>query len=140
MKVDKIESELSQLSGVSRQDLSNLWFKQFKHPPPKGVKRGLLERAASYKLQSRRHGGLNPRTLRTLFSIASGRDVKMVVSTPSLNTGTKLVREWHGKTHQVDVTDDGFVWNDKNYKSLSAIAKAITGTKWSGPRFFGVRS
>ena len=85
MKVDKLEIELSQLSDISRQDLSDLWFKQFKHPPPRGVKRGLLERAASYKLQSRRHGGLNPKALRTLLSIASGRDLK----TGSPNSATE---------------------------------------------------
>ena len=59
-------------------------------------------------------------------------------SKPHLAPGTRLLREWNGRTHQVDVTDDGFVWNGETYRSLSAVARAITGARWSGPRFFGL--
>ena len=80
---------------------------------------------------------------RTLLVIAAGEknDVNAKLCSshrPDLKPGTRLVREWHGKPHQVNVTETGFEWDGAEYSSLSAIAKAIIGTKWSGPRFFGL--
>lgn len=139
VKKSKIKTQLNHLAVASREDLAELWVKQYKHPPPKGIRRGLLERAASYKLQSKRLGGLSPKTHRALIAAACSCQVKQTAPSPTLDSGIKLFREWHGKTHQVEVIDKGFVWNGQTYNSLSAIAKAITGAKWSGPRFFGIR-
>lgn len=137
-----IEDKLNQLGAMSRVELVDIWINQFKCDPPKGVKRGLLERAAGYQLQSKRYGGMKPDVQRALRAVVTGRDDVPVIkpSRPELKPGSRLVREWHGKSHQVNVTDDGFEWDGENYTSLSAIAQAITGTKWSGPRFFGVAS
>ena len=136
-----IEDQIEQLGALSRTELVELWIKQFKCNPPKGIKRGLLERAAGHQLQIKRSGKLKPATQRTLHAIASGGEPAIGAQPkPALKPGSRLVREWHGKSHQVDVTDDGFEWNNERYTSLSAIARAITGTKWSGPRFFGVTS
>ncbi|MEM8539920.1 MAG: DUF2924 domain-containing protein [Pseudomonadota bacterium] len=136
-----LNEQINELSLLSRVELIELWVKQFKCKPPKGVKRGLLERAASHRLQAKRSGKLKPATQRALIAIASDQDqATTALPSPTFANGSRLVREWHGKSHQVSVTDDGFEWNGEKYSSLSAIALAITGTKWSGPRFFGVSS
>ena len=136
-----IEDQIERLGALSRTELVELWIKKFKCKPPKGVKRGLLERAAGHQLQIKRSGKLKPDTRRALHAIASSQEQTASASPlPALSTGSRLVREWHGKSHQVNVTDDGFEWNNERYTSLSAIACAITGTRWSGPRFFGVAS
>lgn len=134
-----LEEKLAEVCSLSREELVARWVKFYKHPPPKAVKRGLLERGIAYHLQSRRLGGLKPETRRSLVAIAAGVEAELNVAvTPSLKPGTRLVREWHGKTYQVNVTDNGFEWGGDEYSSLSEIAKAITGAKWSGPRFFGL--
>lgn len=133
-----LDIQLDHLTVASRQELTELWLKQYKHPPPKGVKRGLLERAASYKIQSKRFGRLSARTHRALIALASGKVLEKTVPSNSPKPGTKLIRDWHGKTHQVEVLEEGFIWEGGIYKSLSATANAITGAKWSGPRFFGI--
>jgi hypothetical protein len=140
--VSRLDEKIASLVDLSREDLVAEWIKIYKCKPPKGVKRGLLERAVGYKYQTRRYGKLKTETTKTLLAIAGGTDVEKVRNAPSpkpeLKPGTRLVREWHGKTHQVNATDTGFIWNDQEYASLSAIARAITGAKWSGPRFFGL--
>lgn len=146
-KKSSVQRKLDGLAELERSELVALWVKRFKCEPPKGIKRGLLERAAAYQLQSRAGRGLKPQTLKALLAIAEGREPAKVQSSGStspspsiskLNSGSKLMREWHGRNYQVNVTDHGFEWDGKSYTSLSAIACAITGTKWSGPRFFGV--
>jgi hypothetical protein len=138
----KLDARIAALTDISREDLVADWIKIYKCKPPNGVKRGLLERAVAYRYQTRRYGKLKTETSKALLAIANGTDVEKVRNAPSpkpeLKPGTRLVREWHGKTHQVNVTDTGFIWNDQEYASLSAIARAITGAKWSGPRFFGL--
>ena len=111
--------------------------------PPKGISRRLLERAAAYHLQVAALGGLRPAISRRL-----SRSVGGARSSPDaaerrrgvvrLSPGTRLVREWNGRTYTVEVTDDGFQWNGRTWRSLSAVAAAISGTRWSGPRFFGL--
>lgn len=135
--------QIDQLGEMSRSELVEAWIKQFRCTPPKGVKRGLLERAAGYQLQAKRRGGLKRETHKALLAIAAGNEPTadaLSIASRKLAPGSRLVREWHGQTHYVDVTDDGFEWNGDSYSSLSAIALAITGTKWSGPRFFGATS
>jgi len=140
--ISKLDKKIVALADLSREDLVAEWIKIYKCKPPKGVKRGLLERAVAYRYQTRRYGKLKAETSKTLLTIAGGAGVKKVhkssAAKPELKPGTRLVREWHGTTHQVNVSDTGFIWNDQEYASLSAIAKAITGARWSGPRFFGI--
>jgi len=166
---ERIEQEVAALGDLSRDELAGRWAKAYGCPPPKGVKRGLLERAAAWHLQARHFGGLSPaarKAIRNAVKLGrgadpgtghlsyatvaaqihldidtqrrgSGRDLR-VVPAPILRSGTRLVREWNGRTHVVDVGEDGFVFDGKTYRSLSAIAKRITGAHWSGPRFFGL--
>lgn len=205
----KLEGEIAAIGDLSREELVKRWIKAHGSPPPKGLKRGLLERSAAWHLQSKRLGGLRSDVRRTLTRLMVGsnpaeatpssnqklssqalraipdtgsqgledaRDaaeqfpdltlspgigdpssgsarpvrpaqsstdaVSHVSASPPLRArpaaGTRLVREWNGRTHVVEVTQDGFVMDGKNYRSLSAIAKRITGAHWSGPRFFGL--
>lgn len=126
------------MADLTRKDLAERWIKTRGHPPPRGVKRGLLERDLAWRLQARAYGGLKAATRRTLLAIARGEDAVRPAKTTALKPGARLIRAWHGVTHQVDVTEDGFRWNGVLYTSLSAIARAITGARWSGPRFFGL--
>lgn len=100
-------------------------------------------RGIAYRLQERRHGGLTAATVRELDrrvkNLAAGQEGG-AVQERQLKPGTRLVRQWGDKTHVVLVTDDGFVFDDRHFVSLSQIAKAITGAHWSGPRFFGVKA
>jgi hypothetical protein len=126
-----------------RANLITAWIKIYGYAPPKGISTRLLVLAALYNEQARKLGGLKLSTRKALRSIASGNDIGKNRGGPSggrKNTypGTRLVREWRGETHVVDVGKDGIVYKGRGYKSLSHVAKAITGAHWSGPRFFGV--
>ncbi len=134
----KLDAAINELQFLDRKELADLWLKQYKNRAPRSTKRGLLERAEAYRLQAKRFDKLKPELRRQLIGIAKGSEGHSTsLQSASLGPGSKLVREWHGKAHQVMVTDIGFFWNGTTYQSLSAIAFAITGTKWSGPRFFG---
>ena len=95
-------------------------------------------------MQEKALGGLNPATLRLLERIADDTAAGRPISVPSeksrMTTGTVLMREWHGKKHQVTVIEDGFLHRTKRFRSLSQIARLITGARWSGPLFFGLKS
>ena len=133
-----MEEKIGRLADLPRNELVASWIKAHGHPPPKGVKRGLLERDYAWRLQARVNGGLKRATVKALIAIARQQDTQSAVSTKQLKSGSRLVRDWHGVTHQVDVTDESFVWNGQHFASLSAVARVITGTRWSGPRFFGL--
>jgi len=150
--------EVDLLTEMSRAELVQRWAAIYGSPPPSGIKRPLLERAIAWHLQAKRFGGLPARTTRELRELqpcprncraadaeqgmpkAKGSSSSSLVS-PSrraLRPGMRLVREWQGRTHVVDVTSSGFAWNGGTHRSLSAIARKITGARWSGPRFFGL--
>lgn len=136
-----IKAEISGLPDLSRRELLERWGKLYGNAPPKGISRALMIRAVAYGVQAKRHGGLKPAVARRLQRVTdrSSPDKKTaVVPAPNLRSGTRLVREWNGSTHVVDVVDGGFIWNGERHRSLSAIARAITGAHWSGPRFFAV--
>jgi hypothetical protein len=139
----EVEEEIGRLADLSRQDLVDLWIKAHGCPPPKGVKRALLERSAAYRIQAKIHGGLKSATRRYLLAFADGKSEKQSETPVARRScvpqpGARLVRQWHGKTHTVDAVDGGFLWEGAHYRSLSAIAREITGAQWSGPRFFGL--
>jgi hypothetical protein len=94
-------------------------------------------RGIAYKIQERAYGGRNAVLKRRLRGLAAGNDVVGSAET-LLRPGARLIREWRGTTHSVTVLEDGFDYDGKRYRSLSRIAKAITGAHWSGPRFFGL--
>ncbi len=106
---------------------------------PRRASRTFLVRAVAYGLQAEVYGGLDAHTLR-LLKKATQANVKPPRSQPSrLSNGTKLFREWHGETHEVLVLDKGFAWRGETYTSLTAVARAITGTNWNGWGFFGLK-
>ena len=106
-------------------------------PPPKGMSTLLLCRIVAFETQAAEHGGLGLRLRNQLRSIADAGGA--VSPTVHLKSDARLIREWNGVTHIVDRIGDGFSYRGKTYRSLSAIAKEITGAKWSGPRFFGLK-
>ena len=138
----EIVQEHRAVSDLSREALAERWVAAYGRPPPKGISRRLLERAAAYHLQVGVLGGLPPAISRRLSRIASDGSPLHAAARPRaairLSPGTRLVREWSGRTHTVEVTEDGFMWNGRRWRSLSAVARAISGARWSGPRFFGL--
>jgi hypothetical protein len=105
--------------------------------PPKGFTKDIIARMIAYRIQEEAFGGLDKETVRLLDRLAQGE--KPSELNRRLKAGTVLVREYLGERHTVTIVPDGFLWADKTYSSLSVIAQAITGTKWNGPRFFGLR-
>ena len=142
---ERVAAEVAALVDLPRQDLMEHWSKRFGQEPPKGCGRKLMELAAAYGIQERAFGGLKPETRRSLAleteptvgdAASHRRSRKRTIST--IKPGTRLVREWNGRTHHVEMVESGFVWNGKTHRSLSTIAREITGAHWSGPRFFGL--
>ena len=125
---------------MPRTALAERWMAAYGRPPPKGLSRRLLQHAVAYDLQTGARGGLKPALRRALAAAASSSAVSEQLLSPAkkLRAGMRLLREWGGRTHTVEVSDHGFVWEGRRYASLSAIARQITGARWSGPRFFGL--
>ena len=141
MKPD-LESQLSRLLSLETGDLHNLWLESFGGPPHPRLRRELLIPILSYRLQEKVFGVLRPSTVRRLRTIAdelaSGKKrIRHKHSGP--HAGTRIVRQWQGKLHEVVTLEDGFMYDGRKYRSLSEIARAITGTRWSGPAFFGFK-
>lgn len=130
-----LPENMEELTGWSRPDLVRLWEHSLGSSPPRGTSQPLLARLLAYDLQCRKKK-LPPRVQNRLQKLAHGEADKL--PTAKLKPGARLLREWNGLTHVVDIRDDGVYYRDKKYRSLSAIAKAITGSHWSGPRFFGL--
>jgi hypothetical protein len=120
-----------------RAGLRQDWETTFGSPPPAYASVAFLRKALDHEAQVRREGGLPAATRRALRQIAEGTPVSEAAR-GSLRAGAHLVREWNGRTYQVEVQEKGFRLDGKTYPSLSAIARHITGTSWSGPRFFGL--
>ena len=136
---EQLERNLLALAEASRGELIDHWNTAYGRPPPKGISRRLLERAAAYEMQVKVFGGLKPRVRRQLHAcVGDDQQKRPTTSSPTLSPGTRLIREWNGRSHTVEVVDKGFQWNGEVHKSLSAVALAITGARWSGPRFFGL--
>ena len=135
-----IEGEIDRLRSLDLEELRREWRRLYHSEPPR-ISRDLLVLALGYRLQEIAHGGLGKSTCRKLQTLAKAlRTTGRVAPTPSLSLkpGARLMREWHGRTHTVTVTEDGFEYVGTNYPSLTKIAQKITGAHWSGPRFFGL--
>ena len=140
--LDRIREALARLPAASRADLQAEWLRLYQTEPPARLSRELLVAAIAYRLQEQALGGLRPELQRRLRGIAEQvrrGEEPAINSAPHVKPGTKLLREWRGKTHEVLVGEDGFIWQQGRYRSLSQIARAITGTRWSGPVFFGLK-
>jgi hypothetical protein len=131
-----LEEQLAALTMMSAAQLREEWQRVCQSELPR-FGPDLLRRAIAYRLQARRHGDLPTARARELQRIANGA---RNILTPRLKPGTRLLRSWHGRTVAVLVTEEGYLFEDRPYTSLSKIAREVTGTAWSGPRFFGLRA
>lgn len=130
---------LGRLAELPLEMLKEEWACRYSAPTP-NISSELLRLGLGYKLQEQRHGGLN-RSTRTLLRQLAARSLEDSPKRPpprKLLSGTRLVRDWHGVGHTVVVLEDGFEYDGRHWKSLTAIARAITGAHWNGPRFFGL--
>jgi hypothetical protein len=137
-----LEAEIGRLPALSLLELRNRWKTLFGHPAPKSLRRNFLARAVAYQMQVEAYGGLSVATKRRLREIATAvrnGDANAVLGTVRIKPGTQMIRQWQNTTHTVAALAEGFEWNGRNYKSLSAVANAITGTNWNGFAFFGVK-
>ena len=138
--MSRLEKDLAAVATSAPTQLREMWTLVSNDPAP-SVPTPLLRRLLAQRLQEKRHGGLPLLIARELGRVAMG-DVAIpqqpLRKTAPLNPGTRLIREWNGKTVAVEVTDAGFIWEERSYRSLSEIARAVTGAHWSGPRFFGL--
>jgi hypothetical protein len=134
----EIIAEVEKLQSLGKDDLRLRWSKMFGKVPPPALTKDLLGRMIAWRIQEKFYGGHDKATLRLLDGLARG-EVANPATEPRLRSGTVLMREHRGMRHTVTVTPDGFVWQDRTYPSLSAVARAITGTSWNGRRFFGLR-
>jgi hypothetical protein len=142
---DAVEAEIARLRDLDLPGLRARWRTMFRRTAPDHLPRHLLFRILAYRLQAERLGDLDKDTQRFLDRVASGAlagdEIKTVDGHPSRNglqPGTILVREWNGAPQRVMVLDEGFAWNGTTYRSLTEVAFTMTGTRWSGPRFFGL--
>jgi hypothetical protein len=138
-----LSNALAQLRDLDASALAVQWRNHFGGEPPGHLPRFLIARIIAFRLQAEAFGDLPASAARFLDRLngpdrqASGEPIAPVGSNAALRPGTLLTREWRGALHQVMALEDGFAWNGATYRSLSEIARAITGTRWSGPKFFG---
>jgi Protein of unknown function (DUF2924) len=147
VSVSELQDEIAHLRDLDLPGLRARWHSVFRRRAPDHLPRHLLYRMIAYRLQADRFGDLDRGTQRFLDQVAAGtRDANEIPPAGNhavrhgLQPGTILVREWEGKPQRVMVLEDGFAWSGTSYRSLTEIAFAMTGTRWSGPRFFGIRS
>ncbi len=139
----EVAVEIARIADLEAPALRALWPDWFGRPPPARMRRETLALAMAYRIQCETLGGLSKRAARTLDAIAAqefGETARAIAAPARLRPGTKLVREWHGTVYEVFVRDEGFDWGGGRHRSLSAIARAITGTNRSGQVFFGLKS
>jgi hypothetical protein len=143
---ESLDNEIARLRGLDVGELRARWHTVFRRAAPPHLPRHLLFRILAYRLQADRLGDLHADTRRVLDRIGSGSSEvigRLVAdlnrSKSELRPGTLLTREWDGHLQQVMVLADGFSWNGKTYRNLSKVAFAMTGSRWNGPRFFGLR-
>ena len=132
--MQRVEQQLASLERMSSPELRDFWRRLTASPLPR-VSPGLLRLALAWEIQARANGGLSRGTIGTLGQLVAGK-----TRTAAAPAGTRLVREWQGEAHVVTIgEDDAIRWDGKEWRSLSAVARAITGTRWSGPSFFGLK-
>ena len=133
---EDLGAALAGLERASRHRLTEHWVGYFGAAPPPRTSRSLMIRAVAYKMQERVIGGLSAAT-RRLLGTAEPAPVRR---RRGLRPGTVLIREWHGIAHQITIAEQGVIYRGEHHRSLSEVARLITGARWSGPRFFGVEA
>jgi hypothetical protein len=139
---ETLSIELQKLTVLTAKDLKVRYRSLYRSEPPPGLSRSLLLRALAYRLQEAALGGLSRSTRRRLVQVAAN-DAEQLPAAPTLRyepqPGTVLIREWHRVAHHVTILNHGVHYGGEHYRSLSQVARLITGTRWSGPAFFGLR-
>ena len=129
-----VDDQLAALATLSSAQLRAEWQRLTRSPVPR-ISPSLLRLALAWEIQAEAYGGLSRRTQQTLEQLARAK-----TSTSPAKPGMRLVREWNGRTHVVEVGEDNVIrWNAREWRSLSEVAREITGTRWSGPAFFGLK-
>lgn len=142
---DTLADEIAALPRLNRAQLRTKWRDVLKKEPPAHLRKQLLVPLLAYKMQEQAYGGLRPELKRRLRELADSfgsepnRASAKLAASRRIKPGTRLIRQWKGETHHVTVCDQGFEYNEQKYSSLSEIARLITGTRWSGPLFFGIK-
>jgi hypothetical protein len=142
---EALEREIAALPAMSLPEIQAKWRQRLKESPPSHLRKQLLVPLLAYKLQELAYGGLKPDIRRALERLAAAyrRDPNDKIlpfkMARHIKPGSRLLRQWNGRTHQVMVIENGFEFEGARYKSLSVIARLITGTRWSGPAFFGLK-
>ena len=127
---------ITDIEAMDRTALIAVWSNVFGTPVPKRLSSPFLRRFLAFEIQARQFAGL-PKGFAE--KLARATKEKADTKSPALKPGGRRSREWNGVTHAIDVVEGGFLWNGQRHSSLSAIARAITGARWSGPRFFGLK-
>ncbi len=139
---DGVAAKLQELEQMDHAALRVEWRRFYRAHPPKKIARNLLLHAVAWKIQEQAYGGLGAATKRRVADLAKilERDGDVTRSRVArVRPGARLVREWRGETHTVIVCEEGFEWKGRHWRSLSVVAREITGGHWSGPRFFGLK-
>ena len=137
-----LETEIGRLPALSLLELRNHWKKPFGHSAPKSLRRNFLARAVAYQMQVEAYGGLSvatKRRLREIVNAVRNGDASAALGSNRIKPGTQMIRQWQNTTHKVTALNEGFEWDGRTYKSLSAVDNAITGTNWNGYAFFGIK-
>lgn len=137
-----LEAEIARLPDLGHDELRARWKLLFGRPAPKSLRRKFMARAVAYQMQVAAYGGLSAATRRRLREIAlavRNGDRNAALGGVQIKPGTQLIRQWQNATHTVMVLDEGLALDGRTYKSLSAVAKVITGTHWNGYAFFGIK-
>ena len=138
MNVPQLNEKVAGLATLSPGQLRIEWRRVFRSAPP-ALTKDLMARLIAWKLQVKTHGDVSAAFSKLLAAIAAGGDIGADNPVGKLKPGTRIVREWNGRLLCVLVTEDGFLFEDRSYGSLSEIAREVTGAHWSGPRFFGLK-
>jgi Protein of unknown function (DUF2924) len=139
-----ISEQIAALPGLNKEQLLALWKENFGKAAPPHLRKQLMVPVLAYRIQEREYGGLSHAARKRLRELAESSEAKSsqkerVIADDAAESGSRFVRSWHGEIHEVLVKPDGFEYRGRLYGSLSKIACEITGTRWSGPLFFGIR-
>lgn len=137
VSAETIAAEIARLSALPVAELRAAWRAEFRREPPKGLYRDLLLRTLAWRIQEKVFGDHDKATLQLLKALGRKKEGDQIYR--RLKAGTVILRDFEGTRHTVTVVPDGYLWQEKTWSSLTAIAKQITGTNWNGPRFFGLR-
>jgi hypothetical protein len=138
---ESISQQIETLPTLGKGELQNLWKKVFNADAPESLRKSAMIPILGYRIQELAYGGLSAKSTKRLLELARAIEADptaAIAPDPRIKPGTRLVRQWHGQVHVVNVEETGYEYKGSRYGSLSEVAQLITGTKWSGPRFFGL--